>query len=66
MAIDMDTEDRMERGLDSLEAVTELCCGQTTRGAVSANNLAQLLSLIHTELRTAWPGALSKRMGDND
>lgn len=62
----LDTEDRMIRALDSLEAVVDLCGGQSSGNAVNSGRMAALLNLIHSEMSEALPRALSRRLGDND
>jgi hypothetical protein len=64
MAIKMDTEDRMDRGLDALDGIVDLIGASTT--PQENNRIAALLDLVATELRTALPNALSRRLGDND
>lgn len=66
MAMSRDTEERMERGLACLEAVQDLCSFTPADERISAEGMAQLLSLIGDELRAAWPKAALRRYGAND
>lgn len=66
MAIQMDTEDRFERGLSCLEGLTDMVSNCTSDIITKPGNLAALLDLIHSELRETFPTALARRMGSND
>lgn len=65
MAINLDTEQRMDRAVACLDAVQDLCSFTPADERISAEGMAQLLSLIGDELRAAWPKAALRRYGAN-